>query len=110
MTRKRSASRLMVPAVQSGPPGQRRALLVSMPDSTCVGLSAPVGPRIGSPVFDSENALNVVPIRPMPPVASVTPEVPNVLNQETTSGVYGRRNESIGRSLRGAQTDSPNAP
>ena len=36
---------------------------------------------------ESEKALNVVPIRPMPPVASTRPEVPKVLNQETTSGV-----------------------
>ena len=49
-------------------------------------------------------------IRPMPPLASVIPELPKSLNQPTSSGVYGRKNASAGRPFRSAQSDSPSAP
>jgi hypothetical protein len=41
----------------------------------------------GRPFGLTVKELNVVPMRPMPPLASITPEVPKSLNQPTSSGV-----------------------
>src|SRR5262249_30080091 len=72
-------------AVRSRLPGQRRALLVSRNERICAGGGG--GSAFGKPGVDTENGLSVVPMRPMPPLASTIPDVPKSLNQPTSSGV-----------------------